>query len=340
MPFPTLPLRLAVSVALVTAAACAQAPANVSADRVTFYTEPNFKGEALIVEAGASVEDLARLTRPSQRPWAYAISSVLVEGATRATVFAAPGFAGERLEITRSIADLYGERRAGEPGASWDRAIVSVAVVGPPRPVIPPPAPVANTGAPPPPTVVVVQPPPPPPPTVIVQEVRPRIDRRTAEMFVQRAYREVLDRPADPEGLRTYTDRIIREGWTERQTIQQLQRSPEARGINADQAITKIYREVLGRDPDPRGLATYRGRWKEGWTQGQIREDLRRSPEGRDTYVRSVITRAYKDLLGREPDPAGYATYEKAMRERGYTEQQVRAAIMSGDEYRQKRAKR
>ena len=76
------------SVALVTAAACAQAPANVSADRVTFYTEPNFKGEALIVEAGASVEDLARLTRPSQRPWAYAISSVLVEGATRATVFA------------------------------------------------------------------------------------------------------------------------------------------------------------------------------------------------------------------------------------------------------------
>ena len=60
----------------------------LSPDRVTFYTEPNFKGEALTVEAGASVETLDRLTRTgTQRPWTYAISSVRVEGAARATVF-------------------------------------------------------------------------------------------------------------------------------------------------------------------------------------------------------------------------------------------------------------
>jgi hypothetical protein len=336
MRFPArLSLRLLLAAALASLAglARAQVPANVSADRVTFYTEPNFKGEALVVEAGASVENLERMARPSQRPWSHAISSVLVEGAARATVFNAAAFSGDRLEITRSIPDLYGERRGRDAGATWDRAIVSVSVIGPQRVV----APVARPEAPPP-TVVVVQPPPPPP--VIVQEVRPRIDRRTAEMFVQRAYREVLDRPADPEGLRTYVDRILREGWSEQQMIQQLQRSSEARSINADQAITKIYREVLGRDPDPRGLATYRAKWKDGWTQGQIREDLRRSPEGRDTYIRNTITRAYREVLGREPDPAGYATYERAMRERGYTEQQVRAALMSGDEYRQKRGKK
>jgi hypothetical protein len=198
---------------------------------------------------------------------------------------------------------------------------------GPVRPVERPPT-----------TVIVVQPPPPPP--VIIQEVRPRIDRRTAEAYVQRAFREVLDRPADPEGLRTYTDRLIREGWSEQQMIQQLQRSNEARGINADQAITKIYRDVLGRDPDASGLAHYRAKWRDGWTQGQIRDDLRRSGEGRDSYIRNTITKAYRDVLGREPDPAGYATYEKAMRERGYTEQQVRAALMSGDEYRKKRGKK
>ncbi|MBL9202080.1 MAG: DUF4214 domain-containing protein [Opitutaceae bacterium] len=313
----------------------AQVPAGVGPDRVTFFTEPNYRGESLVVEAGASVENLERLTRPSQQPWSFAITSVRVEGAARATVFNAPGFSGERLEITRNLPDLYAERRGREAGATWDRAIVSVVVAGPPRPAAVQPTPRPES---PPPTVVVVQPRPPPP--VIVHEVKPRIDRRAAERMVQHAYREVLDRPADPEGLRTYTERLIREGWSEQQMIQQLQRSSEARGINADQAITKIYREVLGRDPDSRGLAHYRSKWKEGWTQGQIRDDLRRSPEGRDTYIRNAITRAYREVLGREPDPGGYATYEKAMRERGYTEQQVRAALMSGDEYRQKRGKK
>lgn len=334
----SLTLRLAAVLALTFGFVRAQNPANLSPDRVTFFTEPNYRGESLVVEAGASVENLERLTRPSNLPWAFAISSVKVDGAARATVFNAPGFSGDRLEVTRSIADLYGERRGREVGATWDRAIVSVAVTGPQRAVAPPPANVPVGRQEPPPTVVIVQPPPPPP--IIVQEVRPRIDRRTAEQIVHRAFREVLDRPADPEGLRTYTDRLLREGWSEQQMIQQLQRSSEARGINADQAITKIYRDVLGRDPDPRGLAHYRGKWRDGWTQGQIRDDLRRSGEGRDTYVRNTITKLYRELLGRDPDPSGYATYEKAMRERGYTERDVRAAIMSGDEYRQRRTKK
>ncbi|MBL9188775.1 MAG: DUF4214 domain-containing protein [Opitutaceae bacterium] len=331
-------LWLAAIVTLALGFARAQTPANLSPDRVVFFTEPNYGGESLIVEAGASVENLERLMRPSNLPWAFAISSAKIEGAARATVFSSPGFSGERLEITRSIPDLYGERRGRDTGATWDRAIVSVAVAGPPRPVAPAPVVVPPGRGEPPPTVIIVQPPPPPP--VIVQPVRPRIDRRAAEAIVHRAFREVLDRPADPEGLRTYTDRLIREGWSEQQMIQQLQRSSEARGINADQAIAKIYREVLGREPDPRGLAHYRSKWKDGWTQGQIRDDLRRSAEGRDTYIRQAITRAYREVLGREPDPGGYATYEKAMRERGYTEQQVRAALMSGDEYRQRRGKK
>lgn len=325
-------LRPFLLVKALAALAVAQVPAGVSPDRVTFFTEPNYRGESLVVESGASVENLERLMRPSNQPWSFAISSVRVEGAARATVFNAPGYTGERLEITRNIADLYAERRGRDTGATWDRAIVSVAVAGPPRPAPVQPGPPPNS---PPPTVVIVQPPPP----VVVHDPRPRIDRRAAERMVQHAFREVLDRPADPEGLRTYTDRLIREGWSEQQMIQQLQRSAEARAINADQAITKIYRDVLGRDPDARGLAHYRSKWKDGWTQGQIRDDLRRSPEGRDTYIRLVITRSYREVLGREPDPAGYATYEKAMRERGYTEQQVRAALMSGDEYRKRTKK-
>src|SRR5688500_14433191 len=143
-----------------------QTTQTLSSDRVTFYTEPNFKGEALTVEAGASVEALDQLTRPSsRRPWTYAISSIRVEGAARATVFTGPGYSGERLEVSGDVADLYSVRRTGEPGGTWDRAIASVTVTGPQRAVVTAPPPV--TRYPDQPTTVYVVPtpaPPPPPP--------------------------------------------------------------------------------------------------------------------------------------------------------------------------------
>ena len=77
-------------------------------------------------------------------------------------------------------------------------------------------------------------------------------------------------------------------------------------------------------------------KWREGWTQGQIREDLRRSQEGRGRNSREVIIRVYRELLGRDPDPAGLANYERQMREQGLTERDLRRAIMNGDEYRQR----
>lgn len=327
--------RIVIGTGMVSLAVAQTQP--LSPDRVTFYSEPNFKGEALTVEAGASVENLDRMTRTgSQRPWTYAISSIRVEGAAKATVFSGAAYAGDRLDVSRDIADLYSVPRGGDVGATWDRSIVSVAVAGPQRTVV------TTSSSPPrypgdqPTTVYVVPTPPPAPPPVVVREMRPRLDRRAAELIVQRAYREVLNRPADPEGLRTYRDRLMFEGWSERQVIEQLQRSPEARGVNADEAIRRAYREVLGRDPDANGLAHYRAKWREGWTQGQIRDDLRRSHEGRDSYIKNAITRAYRELLGREPDAAGYASYERLMREKGFSERDVREAIMSGDEYRQR----
>lgn len=299
-----------------------------AADAVVFYAEPNFQGEALRVEAGAQVEDLATLRRVNQESWRGAISSVRIEGGARATVASAPGFRGERLEIAVSIPDLYAHPRGGQ---TWDRAIAAIQVHGQTRPPNPPVSPERVPGP-----VVVVTPPPPPPRVVIVEPARPRIDRRTAERMVEHAFREVLDRPADPTGLRTYRERVMQEGWSQQEVIQQLQRSPEARAIQPEPAIRKMYREVLGREADPAGLAHYRAKWREGWTQGQIREDLRRSQEGRGRNVREIIVRAYREVLGRDPDPAGLANYERQMRENGLTERDLRRALMSGDEYRQR----
>ncbi|MBM3864997.1 MAG: DUF4214 domain-containing protein [Verrucomicrobia bacterium] len=299
-----------------------------AADAVVFFTEPNFQGEALRVEAGARVEDLATLRRANQQPWRGAISSVRIEGAGRATVASAPGLRGERLEIAASIPDLYSQPMGRQ---TWDRAIAAIEVRGP---NYAPPAPTdPNQG---PASLVFVPALPPPPRLVIVEPPRPRIDRRTAERMVEHAYREVLDRPADSTGLRTYRDRLMHEGWSEREVIQQLQRSPEARAIQPEAAIRRMYREVLGRAADPAGLAHYQAKWREGWTQGQIREDLRRSQEGRGRNVREIITRAYREVLGRDPDPAGMANYERQMREKGLTERDLRRALMNGDEYRQR----
>lgn len=312
---------------------------SVNPNHVTFYTEPNFRGEALKVEAGASVANLERMLRSNQQPWAGAISSVEISGDARATVFSKPDQQGDRLEISRSVADLYAEAR-GADGGNWERAIASLTVGGtrvaaPTAANAPAPAPVP-AAEPPRQVIIVQQPPPPPRAPVVVAPPRPRIDRRTAEAIVDRAYREVLDRPADPEGLRRYRDRIMFEGWSQREMIQQLQRSDEARAINPDTAITRMYREILGRDPDASGLAHYRSKWRQGWTQGQIRSDLMRSREGKGNQIREVITRAYRDILGRDPDPAGYANYERLMRERGYTERDIRRALMNGEEYRAK----
>ena len=307
----------------------------MGANRVTFYTEPNFRGEALTVEAGANLETLDRVKRSDQRPWTFGISSVRVEGQAIATVYATAGFGGDRLEITTSIADLYATPRGNEAGATWDRCIVSLAVIGP-RVATPSPAPRIDS---PPNTVYVVPVPVSLPPQVVVRPPPPRYDRRTAEAIVQRAYREVLVRNADPSGLRHYREKLIREGWTERQLIADLQRSDEARAVRPEDAIARAYRDVLGREPDPSGLNHYRGKWREGWTQGQIREELRRSEEGLNREVREIITRAYRDLLGRGPDPEGYAAYERLLRREGGTERDLRAAIMAGEEYRQRRKK-
>lgn len=256
-------------------AALAQQP--LSPNRVTFYSEPNFKGESIVVEAGASVPSFARMTRANQQSWLFAISSVKIDGDARAMLYSGEGLSGQRVEIASSIADLYAVPRSGDPGATWDRSVAGVTVTGS-RPIVvsPPPPPVQVETRPPTTVYVVPQRPPPPPPPP-----RYQYDRRAAETVVTRAYREVLGRNPDANGLRNYRDRLMREGWSEQQLIEQLQRSDEARGINADAAITRIYREVLGRDPDPAGLAHYRAKWRDGWTQGQIRDDLRRSDEAR-----------------------------------------------------------
>lgn len=281
------------------------APA-VSGDHVIFFSEPNYRGDFFIVETGAAVEDLRRLPRPGGS-WSNAISSFRIVGVATVVGYADPDFRGPRLEISSSLGDLVAERRGGAPDVNWDNAISSLRVV----------APRARSSTP-----------------------EPRYDRRAAENVVQRAYRDILGRNADADGLRSNREKLIDQNWTEDDVRNHLRRSSEFQALNPDEVVTRAYREVLKRDPDPEGLRHYRDLFvNRGWTIPQLRAELLRSNEWNDQHIREVITKAYRDILGRDPDPEGLANYQKAVREKAWNEQQIRDSLARSAEARQRRAK-
>jgi hypothetical protein len=49
-----------------------------------------------------------------------------------------------------------------------------------------------------------------------------------------------------------------------------------------------------------------------------------------------IVRRAYQDILERDPDPAGLRAYRSRIIDDGWTEQQVREALRSSPEYREK----
>jgi hypothetical protein len=50
--------------------------------------------------------------------------------------------------------------------------------------------------------------------------------------------------------------------------------------------------------------------------------------------VDDMITRAYRDILGREPDPSGFASFRREILYNGMSEAGMRQAMLNSDEYR------
>jgi hypothetical protein len=107
-----------------------------------------------------------------------------------------------------------------------------------------------------------------------------------------------------------------------------------------DRIIRRAYRDILDREPDSEGFRLYRSRiLDDGWSEAQVREALRSSPEHR---LRSVMTRpraeeivrnAYLSVLKREPDAGSRAYVEKVLRDR-WTQQDVERELRRSAEYR------
>jgi predicted transcriptional regulator len=170
------------------------------------------------------------------------------------------------------------------------------------------------------------------------------------DVAVRSAYQDVLGRDPDPEGLRSYSQKIRREGWTEQDVREALRNSDEYRAqgfrnSSADRIVRRAYQDVLHREPDPEGLENYRRQVLEnGWEYHDVRQALARSSERRgnrggvrDVDATQIVRRAYLSVLNREPDADGLRIYTAKIYHEGWTEDQLVRTLRDSDEYRNRR---
>jgi hypothetical protein len=291
---------VATSAALLAHCIALAQPPPPSAGRAIFFSEPNYRGETLIVEAGGAVENLEFVRDGRGRSFNDRISSVRFEGPVRAAVFEHAQFRGAFTWLNRDTPDLsaysLGERASG----SWDNAVSSLQV----------------------------------------EAVHPgdaafvAWERRDADRAVRAAYRDILNREPDSDGARFYLGRLLDAGWSDGQLRDALRRSDEFRNRDLDAIIRRAYRDMLGREADPSGVAAYKRGLSRGMTEAEMRAELARSREGQQKAARDLITRVYREMLKREPDADGLAIYTKAILEKGWDERRLREAFRQSDEYR------
>jgi hypothetical protein len=117
---------------------------------------------------------------------------------------------------------------------------------------------------------------------------------------------------------------------------------PRRPGEDADRIIQRAYKDVLDREPDQSGMRLYRQRIiDDGWTEQQVRESLRNSPEYRErttmtpAKAQEIVRRAYQSVLRREPDPGSRGYVDKVLRDH-WTQADVERELRNSPEYRRK----
>jgi hypothetical protein len=147
---------------------------------------------------------------------------------------------------------------------------------------------------------------------------------------VDRLYRDLLDQAADPAGRSTALG-ALDQGGTLAQVREVLLGSPAYLAVHGGTNagfLSGLYHDVLGRPPDPSGLASW----------GQVLAGGVSRPAVVGAFVRSeeaavhTVASLYRRLLGREADAAGLAGFAAAL-ERGAAEEDIRAAIAGSAEY-------
>jgi len=110
-------------------------------------------------------------------------------------------------------------------------------------------------------------------------------------------------------------------------------------GENPDRIVRRAYQDILNREPDSSGMRMYRSHIiDDGWTETQVRDALRKSPEFREqsTMTREraedVVRRAYRATLNRDPDSGSRAYVDHVLRDK-WTQADVEKELRKSSEY-------
>lgn len=148
------------------------------------------------------------------------------------------------------------------------------------------------------------------------------------------------------ENVRDLTDRLlpgsVSANWNDRiSSLRVESRRRDEPRVDADAIIKRAFLDLLGREPDLSGLGGLRSLIiDQGWTETMVRDHIRQGDEFRNEGADRIIRRAYFEVLGREPDPAGLKHFRHLLREKNWTENDVRAELRKSDEYRRTSGRR
>lgn len=153
---------------------------------------------------------------------------------------------------------------------------------------------------------------------------------------VNRLYSAYFDRSPDRVGLFFWVN-WIRGGRSLSQVSDQFAASAEftrTYGALSDSAfIDLVYRNVLGRAPDPGGFAYWNDRIADGLTRGQLMVNFSESAEYvEQTRAAVLVESLYQGLLQRSPDPGGFA-YWTGVVESGAPVDSLINGMLSSNEY-------
>jgi hypothetical protein len=143
------------------------------------------------------------------------------------------------------------------------------------------------------------------------------------------------------DNIRDLSGRLVpdaaRSNWNDRISSLRVEfeRRPGGREPEPDVVIRRVFQEILLREPTPQDLRYFRGLViEQNWTERMVRDQLRQWEEYRHEGADRVIRRAYRDVLGREPDSRELQACRRNLLEKEWNEGDLCDDLRRSDEYR------
>ena len=162
-----------------------------------------------------------------------------------------------------------------------------------------------------------------------------------AESFVNRCYSVILGRGGESEGIAGWAAALRNKNRTASEIIDGFVNSAEFldKNLSKEQQVVVLYKAMLGREPDPAGLAAWTDVLNQGYPFGSVINGFCGSTEFKNLCadygiepgsvnvgdiqivtpaadmgkIKAFVTRCYSVILGRDPDPDGLNAWADAL---------------------------